>query len=342
MKIKFKFPIVRMPKINIHRFAPWLKETAQTWVKYFLELPDILRTMTRPVLKRRLIWLIFAFVITYFIVGFVSGVGIYSKVFPLNTAYARFIADLYPFPAEITGLRVVTIKDITSQEKIIYYFAEQSSGQLGNRLDVDKQVEQSLEELRMAQKVLAQYNQDVNNKDVDEIMQKIADENGGKSKVQDLLKTLYGINIKQFRAIVSEQIAKDKVSNEVLKNVKVAHILVSDENKVKDIKSKIDKKELSFADAVKNESQDTETKDNGGLIQVTKGNDYVNRDSGLEKAFLDTAYKLKKNKISDPVKTSYGWHIIQVQDIKGFVDSTYQEFIDSIKSKTLIWRLYRP
>jgi parvulin-like peptidyl-prolyl isomerase len=342
MNLKIKMPEIKRPEVDIKRFVPWLKETVQSWVNYFVNMPDILRTMTRPVLKKRLAQFIFALVISYFIVGFVSGIGFYCKWFPLNNAYARFVATLYPFPAEIVGSRVVTLKDMAQQEKVIYYFAQQSSGQLGNRLDVDKKVESSLEELRLAQKGLAANNKNVSKKDVDDVMKQIEDENGGAQKVTDLLKTLYGINVKQFRSIVSEQISKDKVNNEILKTLKVKHILVTDENKAKDIKSKLDKKEISFDDAVKNESQDSTSKEKNGLVQTTEGNDYINRDSGLDKAFLDTAYKLKKGKISDPVKTEFGWHIIQVEDIKGTTDSTYQDYIDSIKKKTLIWRLYRP
>ena len=344
MKYKIRIPKIhwQMPKIDIKQFMPWLNRTVWSWVEYFIAMPDRLRKMTRPEIKNGLAKLIISVVTVYFIVGVLNGIGFYGKLMPLNTSYSRFIATIYPYPAEIVGSRIVTLKDIADQEKIIYFFAQQSSGELGNRLDVDKKVMESLEELRLAQKSLAEYKKTVTKKDVNDVIAQIEKENGGQEKVADMLKTLYGISLEEFKAVVGEQISKDKVNTEVIKTLKVRHILVSDENKAKDIKSKIDKKEMSFDDAAKNESQDTKAKENGGLVQTTEGNDYISRDSSLDKAFLDVAYKLKKGKISDPVKTEFGWHIIKVEDIKGTVDSTYQNYIDSIKKKTLIWRLYRP
>jgi len=40
---------------------------------------------------------------------------------------------------------------------------------------------------------------------------------------------------------------------------------------------------------------------------------YFDRDAMVE-AFSDAAFKLKKGKISDPVKTQFGWHVIKLED----------------------------
>ncbi len=63
----------------------------------------------------------------------------------------------------------------------------------------------------------------------------------------------------------------------------------------------------------------------------SKGGDlgYFSRGKML-KAFEDTAFKLKKGEISDLVRTSYGFHIIKVDDIKKAETQTLDEVKDQI------------
>jgi peptidyl-prolyl cis-trans isomerase D len=63
----------------------------------------------------------------------------------------------------------------------------------------------------------------------------------------------------------------------------------------------------------------------------SKGGDlgYFSRGK-MVKAFEDTAFKLKKGEISDLVRTSYGFHIIKVEDIKKAETQTLDEVRDQI------------
>ncbi len=64
-----------------------------------------------------------------------------------------------------------------------------------------------------------------------------------------------------------------------------------------------------FADVAKAESQDPGSAANGGDL------DYFAR-GAMVKPFEDVAFQLEKNRISDVVETEFGFHIIQVTDIK--------------------------
>lgn len=57
-------------------------------------------------------------------------------------------------------------------------------------------------------------------------------------------------------------------------------------------------------------SKDDGTKSNGGFMRV-------NRKSPLVKEFKDTAFSLEEGQISAPFETEYGYHIIQVEKIRG-------------------------
>ncbi|PFP30379.1 peptidylprolyl isomerase [Bacillus sp. AFS073361] len=90
--------------------------------------------------------------------------------------------------------------------------------------------------------------------------------------------------------------------------IKARHILVPDEKTAKEVKSKLDKGE-KFEDVAKKYSTDEGTKANGGdLGWFGTGK----MDPDFEKA----AYALKVNEISGPVKSQFGYHIIQVTDKK--------------------------
>ncbi len=100
--------------------------------------------------------------------------------------------------------------------------------------------------------------------------------------------------------------------------VKARHILVSvDENapeekvaaakkKIEDIKKELDKG-ADFAELAKKYSDDKSNADNGGdLGWFGKG--------VMVKEFEDAAFALDIGKVSDPVRTRYGFHLIKVED----------------------------
>ncbi|MHB8993200.1 MAG: peptidylprolyl isomerase, partial [Chloroflexota bacterium] len=82
------------------------------------------------------------------------------------------------------------------------------------------------------------------------------------------------------------------------------HILVETEEKAKEIAEKL-KNGASFEEVAKAESTDTATKENGGdLGWFPRGQ--------MVADFEQAVFGLPVKQISDPVNTSFGWHIIEV------------------------------
>ena len=99
---------------------------------------------------------------------------------------------------------------------------------------------------------------------------------------------------------------------QVQERVKVRHILLkSDANNDKEIKAKIDdiEKQLKagadFAELAKKNSQDPGSAAKGGDL------DWVTRGQTV-KEFEAAAFSLPLNQISQPIKTTYGYHILEV------------------------------
>lgn len=99
---------------------------------------------------------------------------------------------------------------------------------------------------------------------------------------------------------------------------KVRHILVSDQAKAQDIRNKISSGALSFEAAAREFSKDSSSAKQGGQLRT-----YV--PGQLNKDFEAAAAKLQPNQISEPVKTSFGWHIIQLEERKPAKAAAYEQ-----------------
>ncbi|MEK3799050.1 peptidylprolyl isomerase [Peribacillus sp. FSL H8-0477] len=130
---------------------------------------------------------------------------------------------------------------------------------------------------------------------------------------KDIVKYLQTVKILEPRIeITDEEINtyfeenKDSFAQE--EQVKASHILVESKVEAKDIAKKLAAGE-KFADLAKEYSTDTASVENGGELGFFgKGE--------MAEEFEKVAFSLDKGKISDPVKTSYGYHIIKVTDKK--------------------------
>jgi peptidyl-prolyl cis-trans isomerase C len=101
---------------------------------------------------------------------------------------------------------------------------------------------------------------------------------------------------------VYEDAAK-QISGE--QEVHARHILVETEDQAKKIADEL-KKGADFAELAKKESKDPGASDGGDLGFFTKDQ--------MVPEFSTVAFALEPGKISDPVKTQFGWHVIKVEE----------------------------
>ncbi len=87
--------------------------------------------------------------------------------------------------------------------------------------------------------------------------------------------------------------------------VRARHILVESEDDAKAIIAEL-KKGGDFAELAKKKSKDPGASDGGDLGYFTKDQ--------MVKEFSDVAFALEAGKLSDPVKSQFGWHVIKVED----------------------------
>jgi foldase protein PrsA len=183
----------------------------------------------------------------------------------------------------------------------------------------DKYGEQALQEL-LYQKVLAK-NYKVTDKEVDDKVAELKEELGENFELvlqQNQLKDENELKkILKDQLLMEKAALKDvKVSEEEVKKrydeykpeIKASHILVEDEKTAKEVKTKLDGG-AKFEDLAKEYSKDPGSAANGGDLGFFGPGKMVPE-------FEEAAYALEVNKISEPVKSQHGFHIIKVTEKK--------------------------
>ena len=171
---------------------------------------------------------------------------------------------------------------------------------------------------------------------------KISDDEAKKKveELQEKLKPRFA-----FEKAIKASITENEIKDHYKPKLKASHILVKDEPSAKEIKEKLNNGE-DFATLAKQSSTDPGTKEKGGeLPEFGPGT--------MDAKFEEAAYKLEVGQVSDPVKSSYGYHIIKVtgktelkpfdqekENIRNELETTrlqdqqwQQEFLDDLLKK---------
>lgn len=216
-----------------------------------------------------------------------------------------------------------TYGDITKDQ-----FYDEIKKLAGNALLEQVIIEQVLEE-----------NYDVTDKEVEKELKSVKEQYGDSFKTvlkqNGLTEETFKDNIK-FSLLQEKAKADVKVTDEEIKNyyeqakyeLKARHILVADEKTANEVITKLKKGE-DFAKLAKEYSSDGSAAQGGDLGWFTVGK--------MVPEFNDAAYALKLNTISEPVKTQFGYHIIEVTDKRevkdyGTLEEKKAEIRDAIKA----------
>jgi len=108
------------------------------------------------------------------------------------------------------------------------------------------------------------------------------------------------------------------------KEYKVRHILVKSEEEAKDLIAQLEKGQ-SFAELAKGKSTDTVSAKEGGELG------WVNREKVVPE-FADAMEKMTKGESSKvPVKSQFGWHVLQVEDVRTVELPPFETLKDHLK-----------
>jgi parvulin-like peptidyl-prolyl isomerase len=126
---------------------------------------------------------------------------------------------------------------------------------------------------------------------------------------------------------VSDYYNSHKADYKVAASRDVRHILVAKKALADDLHSQLENGG-NFAALAKKNSTDPGSKQNGGKLTVRKGETVPEFDK--------VAFELKKNELSAPVKTQYGYHIIEaLSDVKPPSQTPLKDVKEQIRQQLL-------
>lgn len=164
--------------------------------------------------------------------------------------------------------------------------------------------------------------------------QALADQYKDKLTQHDTL-TLENQKLSFLATKALDAVAKAAVSDEALKKLydekfasaapakeyHARHILVATEDEAKAIKAELDKGG-DFVKLAEEKSSDSSAKGGGDLGWFGLGM--------MVKPFEDAVVALEPGKVSDPVKSDFGWHIIKLEEVRDATPPTLDEVRDEL------------
>jgi len=274
-------------------------------------------------------WVIIGLVILLFIA--LSGSGAYLVYRRPDSQGAQRVARLLPYPAAFVGSRIVWVSEVFAQERFTATYGEKTNQVIPESPAVRGEILDHLVEIALVSGETARHNIQVSQEEIESSFATIAQQNGGEEQILATLRELYGMSEREFKSLMADQLLIDKFKQEILVTASVRHILVKDQAKANELVTKL-REGADFAATAKEFSEDTGSRDAGGSLG------FVGRGTTV-KPFEDAAFSLEVGKVSDPVQSEFGWHIILVEERKGIIDQSYGDWLAEAKANTRIVRL---
>ncbi|AVG14197.1 peptidylprolyl isomerase [Paenibacillus larvae] len=218
-------------------------------------------------------------------------------------------------------------------KQIIMFKEAEAKADDAAKKEADKKVQDQMKQMKQildqqeggADKVLKDEKMEL--KDIENILKQnfYASKEFEKQVTEDETKKAYDENLAQEpNAYEVEDVSHILIG---LKDLEGKDLRNKDEAKTRalEVKGKLEKGE-DFAALAKEYSDDPGSKDKGGKYEKV---DYSQMMQFVE-PFKQAAWSLEENKISDPVETDYGYHIMKVENRK---KQTYDEVKDQIRSQ---------
>ena len=131
----------------------------------------------------------------------------------------------------------------------------------------------------------------------------------------------------EAKKVFEENISKVKPEQEI----SARHILVDTEDEAKEVKAQLEGGS-DFAKLAAEKSKDKNA-EGGSLGFFSRGQ--------MLKPFEDAAFALDVGKLSEPVKTSFGWHIIEIQEKRNQELPSFDDVKDPIISQLVVRKAQR-
>ncbi|OQA52572.1 MAG: Foldase protein PrsA 2 precursor [candidate division WS2 bacterium ADurb.Bin280] len=290
--------------------------------KYFNLIVQKLRPRWRTIAKTALISICMLYVI-----GAVAfGVRLYKqKKFEKIDFWASYV---YPFPVSNVGRTFIISKGLN--QKILWSKTFAQAMQLEVPEDIERSILEDMQNDAVIMQEAGRLGVVVTRSDLDTAFEQAVGGVGGEEQAIAFIKNSYGMNVTQFKQLMLPKIALERIREEKFSKVIARHILFTDENKAKEFEQKI-REGANFEEVAKSESTDQETKESGGLLAE---GEYIFRElSGLPEEMENELFKLNAGEMSGVVKSSFGYHLLKVEQKSGSIDEKPTQWYEQAENR---------
>jgi len=298
---------------------------------------------SRSFLKFEMKVIVLSLMVIIPIIETVFAINVYA--FKSKDNITRYVSKAIPYPAVFTMSGISTVSDYWMEKDYIEHFYDSTKQTGFNEDDLSKQILMQEAENVIIKRESIAYKVSVSQTEVDEAMSQIYEGNGGTEEVEKALKDLYGLSISEFKRLVKTQLLRDKINKDVIERVTARHILIrveegATEEVIQEAKNRIDsyvneiKAGLSFEEAANKYSEDVGSNQDGGLLEAFARGDMVEE-------FEKVAFSTPIGEISEPFRTSFGWHILKSESKTGYVDKSFETWVSDLIDQNFVINLYK-
>ena len=281
-----------------------------------------------------------------------AGLGLknaYNLENPSQAKFYQFVEKTVPYPAATVGKNIISLSRLKADIYIVKNFINISkTADRYQNIKIQEVIYNRLIESTIVEKIAEENKIKVSQEDVEQAWNAILFEQEAVGDVQQILKDLHGTNENHLKKFIRETLIREKVESLPKKRnaYQIQINFTKDDQKSKDqALEKIQelKKQLdsggNFEEIAKSQSQDTITKDNGGSLGWV---DVAFQFHGLdEPKFKDQTFNTEINKVSDPVESSFGFHLVKSTEEKGSINKSMNQLINDTKLKVKIIRFLK-
>ncbi len=300
-----------------------------------------LRLKTRGIKKRVILVLLFFF---FFIT--VNGFFIYT-VNPSNS-YFNIIKKIIPYPAIIIGRDIVTMAryedEIILNKRLyeeVYKINFEEEGEGDKIKDIKKIVKDEFINAYIMNRVLDTIGVEVSKKEINEEYEKIINDLGGREEMKDILQFTAGWRESDLKKKIYLSILEEKIKESIIYQVKIDVIsIIPDsignegewviaEEEARVIYNKILEGEITFSGAKNQFGSDN-------FLLVNNDEKYYYLDEFPDN-LKDIVLSLEVGEVSEPVETDSGYHILKLEEERGYYRGELEDFLMEQRAKFRIW-----